>query len=147
MPVIRGCTFPDDLLYDVAYHAWYRELPDGTVKVGLTAVAGAMAGQIVAFTPKRVGRPLEAGRSCATIESGKWVGAARIAFDGEVVATNEALEARPELVNRDPYGEGWMLVARPQDWAAARAKLIPGSALAGPYEAKMAADGFAGCGG
>lgn len=147
MPVIRGCHFPDELLYDIPNHAWYRELPDGTVQVGLTAVAAALAGQIVAFTPKRVGRAVEAGKSCATVESGKWVGPARIAFDGEVVAINDELESRPGIANRDPYGKGWMVIARPADWAAAKARLTPGSALAEAYEAKMAADGFAGCAG
>ena len=147
MAIVRGCALPDDLLYDVANQLWYRELPDGTVKVGLTAVACAMAGTIVAFTPKRVGRPLEAGRSCATIESGKWVGAARIAFDGEVIAINEALEARPERVHADPYGAGWMLIARAVDWPAVKAKLVPGHAVAAAYEAKMEKDGFAGCSG
>ncbi len=146
MPVIRGCQFPDDLLYDIANHAWYRELPDGTVQVGMTAVAAAMAGQIVAFTPKRVGRAVEAGKSCATVESGKWVGPARIAFDGEVVAINEDLEARPGIANSDPYGKGWMVIARPNDWASVKPRLTPGTALAAAYEAKMAADGFAGCG-
>ncbi|MBL8835781.1 MAG: glycine cleavage system protein H [Alphaproteobacteria bacterium] len=146
MPVIRGCQFPDDLLYDIANHAWYRELPDGTVQVGMTAVAAAMAGQIVAFTPKRVGRAVEAGKSCATVESGKWVGPARIAFDGEVVAINEDLEARPGIANSDPYGKGWMVIARPTDWASVKPRLTPGTALAAAYEAKMAADGFAGCG-
>ena len=61
------------------------------------------------------------GKSCATIESGKWVGPAKIAFDAEVVEVNDALTADPKLANADPYGEGWMVKVRPKDWAAAKA--------------------------
>lgn len=145
MAVVRGCELPDDLLYDVANNMWYRENADGTVTLGMTMVATGMAGQLVAYTPKRVGKGVESGKSCATVESGKWVGPAKIAFDAEVVENNEALSANPKLANSDPYGEGWMLKVRPADWAAAKATLTPGSAVAGPYEAKMAADAFAGC--
>jgi len=114
--------------------------------LGMTTVASAMAGQLVAFTAKKAGRSVDTGKSCATIESGKWVGPAKIAFDAEVVAVNEALTANPKLANSDPYGEGWMVKVRPKDWDAAKAILVPGSAVAGPYETKMTADNFAGCG-
>ena len=56
MPTVRGCNLPDELLYDVDNHIWFQEQGDGTVKVGMTAVATAMAAKLVAFTPKRVGR-------------------------------------------------------------------------------------------
>jgi glycine cleavage system H protein len=95
MASARGCNLPDDLLYDVENHIWYREMPDGNVKIGMTSVATAMAGQVVAYTPKKAGRAVEAGKSCATIESGKWVGPAKSAAAGSVVATNEALAAKP----------------------------------------------------
>ena len=81
MPIVRGCNLPDDLLYDVDNHTWYLELGDGTVRMGMTAVATALAGELVAFTPKKIGREVKAGKSCATIESGKWVGPARSAAD------------------------------------------------------------------
>lgn len=145
MPTVRGCNLPDELLYDVANNIWYRDNNDGTVTLGMTAVAAAMAGQLVAFTAKKVGRSVDSGKSCATIESGKWVGPAKIAFDAEVVAVNEALAGSPRTANADPYGEGWMVKVRPKDWAAAKAGLVGGTAVAGPYEAKMTADNFAGC--
>ena len=145
MPTVRGCMLPDDLLYDVENNIWYRENDDGTVTLGMTAVAAAMAGQLVAFTPRKPGRPVQAGKSCATIESGKWVGPAKVAFDAEVVAVNDAMVATPKIANADPYGEGWLAKVRPSDWAAAKSALTPGSTVADPYEAKMTADGFAGC--
>jgi glycine cleavage system H protein len=133
------------LLYDVENHIWYTELGDGTVRLGMTTIATAMAGQLVAFTPKRVGRSVKAGKSCATIESGKWVGPAKSAAAGEVVAVNEELVANPALANDDPYDKGWMVVLKPEEWDSVKATLTPGSAVAGPYEAKMDADGFEGC--
>ena len=145
MAVVRGCNLPDDLLYDVDNNIWYRENADGTVTLGMTMIATGMAGQLVAYTPKRVGKTVESGKSCATVESGKWVGPAKIAFEAEVVETNETLNGNPKLANSDPYGKGWMLRVKPADWAAAKATLTPGSAVAAPYEAKMAADAFAGC--
>jgi glycine cleavage system H protein len=145
MPTVRGCNIPDELLYDVENNIWYRENPDGTVTLGMTTVAAAMAGQLVAFTAKKAGRKVDSGKSCATIESGKWVGPAKIAFDAEVVEVNDALIATPKIANSDPYGEGWMLKVKPVDWAAAKTALIAGAAVAGPYEAKMVADNFAGC--
>lgn len=145
MPDVRGCHLPDELLYDVESHIWFTEVGDGTVKLGMTTVATAMAGQLVAFTPKKAGRSVQAGKSCATVESGKWVGPAKSAAGGEVVAVNEELVAKPTLANEDPYGAGWMVVIKPDDWASVKATLVPGTAVAGPYEAKMAADGFAGC--
>ena len=145
MASVRGCNLPDDLLYDVDNHIWYREMPDGNVKLGMTTVATAMAGQLVAYTPKKAGRSVDAGKSCATVESGKWVGPAKSAAAGSVAEVNEALVAKPSLANEDPYGAGWLVILKPTDWAGAKATLTPGSQVAPKYEAKMAADGFAGC--
>ncbi len=146
MTTVRGCEMPDELLYDVGNNIWYRENSDGTVTLGMTMVAAAMAGQMVAFTAKKPGKTVNAGKSCATVESGKWVGPAKIAFDADVVEVNEDLTANPKIANSDPYGAGWMVRVKPADWSGAKASLIPGSQVAGPYEAKMAADDFAGCG-
>jgi glycine cleavage system H protein len=146
MPTVKGCNLPDDLLYDVENQIWFKELGDGTVRLGMTTVATAMAGKLVAYTPKSVGKEVKAGKSCATVESGKWVGPAKTAAGGTVVATNDALAANPSLANSDPYGEGWLLVLKPEEWDSIKASLVPGAQVAGPYEAKMNADGFAGCG-
>ena len=145
MPTVRGCNLPDDLLYDVENHTWFSEVGDGTVRIGMTTIATAMAGQLVAFTPKKVGREVRAGRSCATVESGKWVGPAKSAAGGEVVAVNEELLANPSMANADPYA-AWMVQLKPEDWDSVKATLTPGGAVAGPYEAKMDSEGFQGCG-
>jgi glycine cleavage system H protein len=145
MPTVRGCNLPDELLYDVENHAWFQELDDGNVRFGMTTVATALAGRLVAVTPKKGGRAVEAGKSCATVESGKWVGPAKSAAAGSIVMINEKLVESPHIANEDPYGAGWLLVIKPSDWASAKATLTPGAQVAAKYEAKMAADGFAGC--
>ncbi|MCL4766351.1 MAG: glycine cleavage system protein H [Hyphomicrobiaceae bacterium] len=145
MPVVKGCNLPDDLLYDVDNHIWFQEQGDGTVKLGMTTVATAMAGQLVAFTPKKVGRNVDAGKSCATVESGKWVGPAKSAAAGEVVKINDDLVANPQIANQDPYDKGWFIILKPADWGAVKPTLTPGAQVTAPYEAKMNADGFGGC--
>ena len=145
MANVRGCNLPDDLLYDVDNHVWYTENDDGTVTLGMTTIATALAGELVAFTPKKVGRKVRAGKSCATVESGKWVGPAKSVAAGEVVAVNEALVEKPSLANEDPY-KNWMVKIKPDNWDEVKGQLIPGTEVAGPYEAKMEADGFEGCG-
>lgn len=147
MPEVKGCHLPDELLYDVENHIWFKELDDGRVKLGMTAVATAMAGKLVAFTPKKVGRSVQSGKSCATVESGKWVGPAKSAAGGEVVEVNQALVDNPALANTDPYEAGWLVVIKPEDWASVKPTLTEGAAVAPKYEAKMNADGFAGCAG
>jgi len=144
MANVRGCNLPDDLLYDVENHTWFTEVGDGTVKIGMTTIATAMAGQLVAFTPKKVGRKVRAGRSCATVESGKWVGPAKSAAGGEVIAVNDDLLSNPAMANEDPYA-AWMVQISPDDWDSVKSSLVPGSEVAGPYEAKMDSEGFEGC--
>jgi glycine cleavage system H protein len=145
MPVVKGCNLPDHLLYDVDNHIWFQEQDDGNVKLGMTTVATAMAGQLVAFTPKKAGRSVDAGKSCATVESGKWVGPAKSAAAGEVVKVNDDLVADPKIANTDPYDKGWFIILKPADWAAVKPTLTPGDQVTAKYEAKMQADGFAGC--
>jgi glycine cleavage system H protein len=145
MPEVRGCHMPDELLYDVENHIWFEELGDGNVKIGMTTVAAAMAGQLVAFTPKKVGRKVREGKSCGTVESGKWVGAAKSVASGEVVEVNTDLVNKPSIANDDPYGAGWMVILSPDDWDTAKGTLSPGTEVAARYEAKMDADGFDGC--
>ncbi len=145
MPTVRGCHLPDDLLYDVENHIWFRETGDGNVRLGMTTIATAMAGELVAFTPKKVGRSVKQGRSCATVESGKWVGPAKSAASGEVIEINGELVEAPSIANEDPYDRGWMVVLKPDDWDSVKSTLTIGTDVTPGYEAKMDADGFAGC--
>ena len=141
MVTLRDSEFPDDLLYDIENQIWYAPLDEGLVRAGFTQWSANLMGEVIVFTPKRLGRDFEKNRSFAIVEGGKWVGAARSGFDGVVVAHNELLERRPGLLNTDPYGEGWMLVVRPShgNW---RDGLVTGAAIAPAFEAWFATDAY-----
>ncbi len=145
MASVRGCALPEDLFYNVESNVWCRREADGSVTVGMTAYAVSLAGQIVAFTPKAVGRRVEQDRSVATVESGKWVGPVKAPVSGEVIAVNEQLDANPGLVNEDPYGAGWMVQMKPSDWDEEVSTLLTGESARAAFEAKMEAEGFGGC--
>ena len=91
MVTLNDSEFPEHLLYDIENQIWYLALDDGTVRAGFTAWSAKLMGDVLVFTPKRLGRDFEKGRSFAVVEGGKWVGSARAAFDGIVTAHNEAL--------------------------------------------------------
>jgi glycine cleavage system H protein len=134
MVMLQDNDFPDDLLYDIENQIWYRPLGDAILRTGFTSWAAKLMGEVLVFTPKRLGRDFEKGRSFAVVEGGKWVGSARAAFDGVVVSHNPLLEDHPELLNSDSYGDGWMLTVRPvrDGWADA---LVTGAAIMPAFEA------------
>src|SRR5262245_23709541 len=141
MAIVQGHDFPDDLLYDVDNQIWYAPLSDGTLRTGFTSWAAALMGEVLIFTPKRLNHAFEKNRWFAMVEGGKWVGAARAAFDGTVLAHNETLVASPELLTADPFGAGWMLIVRPatEDW---RASLVTGTAVGATIEAWIAGGSY-----
>jgi len=141
MAFVAGKEYPEHLYYDLDNQIWYEPLPDETIRAGFTPIAIELAGEVLVFTPKRIGWGFAAQRSFAIIECGKWVGAARAAFDGLVVAANADLERQPKLLNEDAFGAGWMLIVRAQspDW---RDRLITGSALAAAFAAWIAAEAY-----
>jgi glycine cleavage system H protein len=99
--------YPDNLHY-TADHEWVEELEEGTVRVGITAFAQNALGDVVYVSLPAVGDTLTSGETCGEVESTKSVSDLYAPVSGEVTAVNGALDATPELVNSDPYGEGWM---------------------------------------
>lgn len=142
MATIRGCDFPDDYFYSVEHNVWARLESDGTVTLGATSFGLALAGEIVSCMPKRPGREIDLNRSVATLESGKWVDSMKAPISGEIVAVNEEVEANPALINRDPYGTGWIVRMKPADWQAESALLVTGPAITQAFETRMEAEGF-----
>lgn len=124
---------PDDRAYDANHYLWFREEAPGCFRIGITPQGAGTVGELVGFMPKRVDGRVEAGRSIATLESGKWVGAVRLFFAGTVVDANEAPIDDPALINRDPLGLGWFVVVRADDPDDVRARLARGeSGQTGP---------------
>jgi glycine cleavage system H protein len=99
--------YPQDLRY-TAEHEWVRVGSDGVVRVGITAFAQEALGDVVYVSLPSVGDIVGAGDSCGEVESTKSVSDLYAPVSGEVVAVNETLDSVPEMVNSDPYGEGWM---------------------------------------
>lgn len=101
---------PKDLKY-TKDHEWAKP-EDGKVRVGITDHAQRELGDIVFVELPDVGKKVNKGELVATVESVKAVGEVYAPVSGEVVEVNSALESSPELVNKDPYGQGWILVLR-----------------------------------
>jgi glycine cleavage system H protein len=116
--------YPQELRY-TAEHEWVRSGEDGTVRIGITAFAQDSLGDVVYVSLPTVGATVAAGDACGEVESTKSVSDLYAPLAGEVTAVNESLDATPELVNSDPYGEGWMYELRPSDASAVDALLDP----------------------
>ncbi len=109
--------YPEDLRY-TAEHEWVRSGEDGIVRVGITSFAQDALGDVVYVSLPSVGDELTAGDACGEIESTKSVSDLYCPLDGEVVSVNDALDDTPELVNSDPYGDGWLFELKVADAAA-----------------------------
>ena len=109
--------YPQDLRY-TAEHEWLRTGEDGVVRIGITAFAQDALGDVVYVSLPAVGDDVSAGDACGEVESTKSVSDLYAPLAGEVTAVNDALDASPELVNTDPYGDGWMYELRPSDSSA-----------------------------
>lgn len=106
--------YPEDLRY-TAEHEWVRSGADGSVRIGITHYAQDSLGDIVYVSAPAVGESVTGGDTCGEVESTKSVSDIYAPVSGEVVARNDTLDANPELMNSDPYGEGWLIEVRPVD--------------------------------
>jgi glycine cleavage system H protein len=108
--------YPADLKY-TADHEWVREPGEqaGSVRVGITSYAQEALGDIVYVQLPEAGSAVEAGAAIGELESTKSVSDIYAPVGGTVVARNDNLEQAPDLINSDPYGEGWLLEIEPSD--------------------------------
>ncbi|MBT0772471.1 glycine cleavage system protein GcvH [Kineosporia sp. J2-2] len=98
--------YPEDLRYTTD-HEWVR-VEGNVARIGITAFAQDALGDIVFVTLPEQDTEVQAGTTCGEVESTKSVSDVYAPVSGTVSARNTALDASPELVNTDPYGEGWM---------------------------------------
>jgi glycine cleavage system H protein len=105
---------PGDLRYSNE-HAWVRVLPSGNFQIGITDFAQSMLGDIVYVSLPAIGANISAGSSIGDIESVKSVTELYSPVSGSVAATNSKAIASPELLNSDPYGNGWLIEVSPSD--------------------------------
>ena len=124
---------PADLHYTRS-HEWVRTLPDGSVELGITDHAQSALGDLVFVEVPEAGRQVGSGDTFAVVESVKAASDVYSPVAGEVLAGNDALASRPELINEDPYGQGWIGRLQPGSLAD-----VEGLLDAAAYEAHLAA--------
>lgn len=105
---------PPDLKY-IETHQWARAADDGTATVGITDFAQDQLGDVVYVGVPEVGATVNGGEEAGVAESVKSASDVFSPVTGEVIEVNEALEEEPELVNEDPYGDGWLFRVRLKD--------------------------------
>lgn len=108
---------PADLRY-TAEHEWVRRTGPTTVRVGITDFAQSQLGDVVFVQLPAVGEGVTAGESFGEVESTKSVSDIYAPLTAKVLAVNEDLDASPELVNSEPYGDGWLVDLEVADAAA-----------------------------
>ncbi|MEX0647868.1 MAG: glycine cleavage system protein GcvH [Balneolaceae bacterium] len=107
-------NFPEDLKY-TREHEWVRDNGDGTVTIGITDFAQGELGDIVFVELEPEGSEFDIDEVFGTVEAVKTVSELFTPVSGEIVGINEKLEDDPELVNDDPYGDGWMVKVKMAD--------------------------------
>ena len=105
---------PAELKY-VASHEWLRLEDDGTITIGITEHAQDLLGDIVFVELPEVGDTVAADDEVAVVESVKAASDVYAPINGEIVAINESLEDEPEIINSDPYGDGWFFRVKPDN--------------------------------
>lgn len=114
---------PKDLRY-TKDHEWVR-LEDGKARVGITDHAQKSLGDIVYVELPSLGKSVKKGERAATVESVKAVGEVFSPLSGKVVEVNPAVTASPDLINKDPYGQGWLFVLEIADSREIETLLTP----------------------
>ncbi len=118
----------DDRLYCPQYDMWVKRTGDDECLIGASAFGIFLAGELIAFTSKPKGAEVALGRGMGTVESRKTVLALHAPISFILLEGNDSAEERPALVNRDPYGEGWMARVRPTHWAEESPALLDAAA-------------------
>jgi len=113
---------PEDLKY-TEEHEWVATREGTLVRIGITEYAQDQLGDVVFVDLPEVGRQVGAGDVFGEVESTKSVSELFAPVDGEIVAVNDAVADSPELINSDPYGEGWLIEIRLDDPAGLEALL------------------------
>jgi glycine cleavage system H protein len=141
---IGKCIIRTDLHYLVEDHSWVRFNEDGSVTVGITDVAENMAGPILHVYARKKGAR-QKGQSLATIESGKWVGPLKSPISGEILEANPALDKDPGIVNRSPYGDGWIVRMKPAKLEQERKFFLTGDAAVEAYRKRIEEQNMKAC--
>jgi len=133
---IKDYDLPDELYYHNE-HAWAKLEDDGRVRVGMNDFFQKAAGDVVYVDLPFEDDDVAQGETCGKVQSSKWVGKLVAPASGKIVEVNEDLEGESKLINKDPYGAGWVMVIEPSDWESDKANLMQGEAVAAWMEGEM----------
>ena len=131
MARIDGYDFPDDLWYHPREHLWLRPEREGErwiVTVGVDAGGQDALGEVVYVQLTEAGRVVAHGEAVGSLEAEKMVRPILAPLSGTVREVNAALMAAPRILNRDPYGQGWLFRIKTRSWEEERADLLHGEA-------------------
>ena len=122
----QGYHIPDDLMY-TKEHEWAKE-EGGVVRIGITDYAAKTLNDVVYVTPPKVNSSVEQAKTMGTVESIKAVSEVYSPVSGTVTKVNGALDSHPELVNKSPYGEGWLVEVKHSNLGSERKRLLDAKA-------------------
>ena len=125
---VQEYHIPDDLMY-TKEHEWAKE-EGGMVRVGITDYAAKTLNDVVYVTAPKANSQVQQMKSMGTVESIKAVSELYSPVSGTVTRVNTELDSHPELVNKSPYGEGWLIEVKPSNFAAERKSLLDAKAYA-----------------
>jgi len=124
----QGYNVPEGLMY-TKEHEWAKE-EGGVVRIGITDYAAKTLNDVVYVTPPKVNDRVEQTKTMGTVESIKAVSEVYAPISGTVTRVNSELDSHPELVNKSPYGEGWLVEVKPSSLATERKGLLDAKAYA-----------------
>jgi glycine cleavage system H protein len=128
VPVVRGCDFPEDRYYHTDHNVWLKSGEPGTVVLGATSY----------------GTVVESDRAVGLLELAKTVISVRTPLTATIIASNDTVVKRPDTINQDPYGGGWLVRLRVAAGLEEIPGLLSGAAIAPAFEEAMRLDNFEG---
>ncbi len=122
---IKGYNMPEDLYYHQE-DAWVRVEKDGTVTIGMDDFYQKQAGDTTYVDLPFEGDTITQGETCGKIQSSKWIGKIVAPISGEIIEVNHELENDCRLINKDPYGAGWIIKVKPSNLEEELKNLVHG---------------------
>lgn len=135
--IVRGFAVAMDRAYDPDTHFWAMRDESGNVRIGMDSLGVEISGTLAQLALGKVGTAVERGTSFGTLEAEKFVGPLVTPLSGVVMAINDAVMKDPGVVERDPYGEGWLMEIAPSRDEEFHRLLSDAAAIVAKFEEKV----------
>ncbi|MHB8449624.1 MAG: glycine cleavage system protein H [Mycobacteriales bacterium] len=136
--LVAGFELAADRYLEPTSHVWVQVLAPDRVRLGMDALGAETSGTLAALVLLPEGTVLSAGQAYGSVEAAKFIGPLTTPVAGTVLATNGAVCADAGLVERDPYGDGWLIDLEPADLARDLARLVTGEEARARFAARVA---------